>query len=323
MSLKPILNEPIPLQDPAPLGSSIRSSAVSGDSQEIKTPSQQNVTKSQTEIRGPSQEKEERLQDLTLDKVLKINTQSVDFGDVLPGQILEETIIILNNLPNTKVPFKIKVNCLTKEFEELDEYVYSMRRPNPSDAYNYNDIFLIVLAQKAISYYKLAIKVPLHFEEVEILGNIEISSAESPAMNITIPIRSRIVLPRIKCEKMIHLKSLDMSLIKLYMKTPKRQDFRISLKNLSKIPCVAEPSILKNDRNSSFMDFNFYPAQITLTPQVSSNFMMSVKCNLGEGEPTNKEVRVVLVVSLRNSSAVFAYPAIIVIGDGKGVETIN
>lgn len=29
----------------------------------------------------------------------------------------------------TKVHFKIKINCLTKEFDDLDEYVYSMRRP--------------------------------------------------------------------------------------------------------------------------------------------------------------------------------------------------
>lgn len=260
---------------------------------------------------------------MTLDQVLKINTQTVDFGDVFPGQILEETIIILNNLTNTKVPFKIKVNCLTKEFDELDEYVYSMRRPSPNDVFNYNDTFLILLAQKAISYYKLAIKVPLYREEAEILGNIEISSTECPAKNIIIPIRSRIVLPNIKCEKLIHIKSLNMSLIKLFMKTPKRQDFRIALKNLSKAHCVCEPSILKNDATANFMDFNFYPAQLTLNTQISTNFMMSVKCALTESELANKEVKAVLVIKVRNSSAIFAYPMIIIIGDGKGGDTIS
>lgn len=76
----------------------------------------------------------------------------------------------------TKVHFKIKVNCLSKEFDELDEYVYSMRRPTQNEVFNYNDTFLILLAPKAISYYKLAIKVPNCKEECEILGNIELSS---------------------------------------------------------------------------------------------------------------------------------------------------
>jgi len=318
-----MINEPIPPQDPASLGYKTHSSTENTNLKENKAITHQDVTGPASEVREPAHEKEERLQDMTLDQVLKINTHSVDFGDVLPGQILEETIIILNNLSNSKVPFKIKVNCLTKEFDELDEYVYSMRRPNPNDAYNYNDTFMILLAQKAISYYKLAIKVPLHRKEAEILGSIEISSSECPAKNLVIPIRSRIVLPNIKCEKMIHLKSLNMSIVKLYMKTPKRQDFRFALKNLSKIQCIGEPAILRNDVNSSFMDFSFYPAQLTLSPQVSTNFMMSVKCNLSESELASKEVKVVLVVKVKNSSAIFAYPMIIIIGDGTGGDIIG
>jgi hypothetical protein len=90
------------------------------------------------------------------------------------------------------VPFKIKINCLSKEFDELDEYVYSMRRPTTQDVFNYNDTFLILLAQKAISYYKLAIKVPNIMEEKEILGNIEISCNECKNGVIKIPIKSTI-----------------------------------------------------------------------------------------------------------------------------------
>ena len=51
-----------------------------------------------------------------------------------------------------------------------------MRRPTQNEVFNYNDTFLILLAPKAISYYKLAIKVPNCKEENEVLGNIELSS---------------------------------------------------------------------------------------------------------------------------------------------------
>ncbi|MEM7519059.1 MAG: DbpA RNA binding domain-containing protein, partial [Planctomycetota bacterium] len=49
-------------------------------------------------------------------------------------------------------------------------------RPTTQDVFNYNDTFLILLAQKAISYYKLAIKVPNIMEEKEIhqIGTIEV-----------------------------------------------------------------------------------------------------------------------------------------------------
>jgi len=137
-------------------------------------------------------QKTESLKEMNLKDVLKINSMKIDFGELFPGQILEETVIILNNLTNTKVPFKIKINCLSKEFDDLDEYVYSMRRPTTQDVFNYNDTFLILLAQKAISYYKLAIKVPNIMEEKEILGNIEISCSECQNGVITIPIKSTI-----------------------------------------------------------------------------------------------------------------------------------
>lgn len=136
--------------------------------------------------------KTESLKEMDLKDVLKINSMNIDFGELFPGQILEETVIILNNLAATKVPFKIKINCLSKEFDDLDEYVYSMRRPTTQDVFNYNDTFLILLAQKAISYYKLAIKVPNIMEEKQILGNIEISCTECQNGTITIPIKSTI-----------------------------------------------------------------------------------------------------------------------------------
>lgn len=265
----------------------------------------------------------EVLSELTLDQVLQVNVQQVDFGDLFPGQILEETLIVINKLAATKVPFKIKVNCLTKEFDELDEYVYSMRRPSPSDNFNYNDTFMILLAQKSVSYYKLAIKVPLYKEASEILGSIEISSTECQGSSIIIPIRCRIVLPKLKCEKMVHLKSINMSVIKLYMKTLQRQDFRIALKNLCPINCIAEPTILKNDQIANNIDFGFYPAQISLTPSVTINFIMTVRGSGKESDGTPNDLKALLIVKIRNSSTIFAYPMIIIMGSEKSAETSN
>lgn len=264
----------------------------------------------------PVIKREENLAEHTLQQVLKINVGQIDFGELLPGQILEENLIIMNTFSNTKVPFKIKVNCLNKEFEDLDEYVYSMRRPNNNDTYNYNDTFLILLTAKSVSYYKVAIKVPNIKEEKEIIGSIDLTSNDCQG-TITIPIRAKIVVPAIKCEKMITLKSLGLPVVKLYMKTPKRQDFRINLKNMCKLNLVAELFILKNDVELRNIDFIFYPQNVNLPPNMPMNFMMSAKCIGNEAEILNKEVHCVMVVKIKNSSAIFSYPIVILIGDGK------
>lgn len=261
-------------------------------------------------------QKVEILSEINLNQVLKVNVPFIDFGELLPGQILEENLIIMNTLQNTKIPFKIKVNCLTKEFDELDEYVYSMRRPTNAESYNYNDTFLILLTAKSVSYYKVAIKVPNIKEEKEILGSIDLVSNESPG-TINIPIKAKILVPAIKCEKMITLKSLGLPVVKLYMKTPKKQDFRINLKNMCKLAMMAELFILKNDEEYKNMEYSFYPQNVSLQPNIPINFVMSVKCIANEAEVLNKEIHSVLIVKIKNSSSIFSYPIVILIGDGK------
>ena len=249
-------------------------------------------------------------------QVLKLNVPAIDFGELLPGQILEENLKITNTLQVAKIPFKIKVNCLTKEFDELDEYVYSIRRPTNTELYNYNDTFLILLTSKSDSYYKVAIKVPNVKEEKEILGSIELTSNECPGL-ITIPIRAKVLVPAVKCEKMITLKSIGLPVVKLYMKTPKRQDFRINLKNMCKLGLIAELYVTKNEEELKCMDFSFYPQAVNLPPMTPINFTMSAKCIGNESEILNRELHVVLIVKIKSSSAIFSYPIVILIGDGK------
>lgn len=264
-----------------------------------------------------TEDSDKELNELCIDEVLKVNSNQVDFGDVFPGQIIEETIIILNSLNKTKVPFKVKVNCLSEEFEDLDEYVFSMRRPTPNETFNYNDTFLIILAQKAISYYKLAIKVPNITEPMKIMGNIEITSEKTKNSIIVIPITANITLPKLKCEKMMRIKSLNISVVKLFMKNVIRQDFRIAIKNMSNSPVFAEMAIVKNERLVDFLDFNFYPAQMCFQPLVPNNFVMCVKTRQSGMEYLNTDVHFVMIVKIRNSSIIYHFPVLLTIGDGK------
>ena len=59
----------------------------------------------------------------------------VDFGSSLPGYVLEE-VLLLRNL--TSVPFSVKTIalCFDDELNELDEYVFSVRK---EDNCEYNE----------------------------------------------------------------------------------------------------------------------------------------------------------------------------------------
>lgn len=265
----------------------------------------------------PSPEKEERLCDMTIDQVLKVSTSSIDFGELYPGQISEETVIIQNNMTSVKVPFKIKVNCLSKEFDELDEYVYSMRRPSVHDAYNYNDTFLILLAPKAVSFYKLAIKVPNIREEKDIFGSIEITSEECADSIVTVPIRSRIVMPTIRCEKMIVMKNSSIPVIKLFMKVFPRQEFRISLKNMNKTACGLELMLLFNESKQELVDVTLFPPTLILSPGMPVNFALALKALAPSSDLAGQEYRCIVVAKIKTGTPIFAYPVSVIFGDGK------
>lgn len=85
--------------------------------------------------------------------MIKPNSLFFDFNKVLPGGIKEEVLILMDSLHHTDVVIKIQVNCLVKEFDNLDEYVYSIRRPSEDNNYDYNDQFLMILKSNSVSYY--------------------------------------------------------------------------------------------------------------------------------------------------------------------------
>ena len=54
------------------------------------------------------------------------------------------------------------------------------------------------------------------------MGNVEISSEMTKTDKVIIPVRSKIVIPSLICEKVIKLKRLETPVIKLFLKTVKR-----------------------------------------------------------------------------------------------------
>ncbi len=83
---------------------------------------------------------------------------------------------------------------------------------------------------------------------------------------------------------MMMVKSLKMNVIKLYMKMLKRQEFRLSLKNLSQVNFNADVTMIRNDTLIGQIDFIFYPNQLTLNTNISTTFLMTVKSSAKDDE---------------------------------------
>lgn len=161
-----------------------------------------------------------------LKDVLKLNVQSINFGNLYPGSICEHNLDIFNKNKNN-LSFKIRILCLNETFNELDEYVFSMRR---TGGYEYNDNFLIVQAPWVKSMYKVAIKIPCVHNNEKINGLLEITSQNHPD-KIEIPLNTNITIPKLVSERMMLDQEIGCYHMKFGLKNPKRQDFKISFRN--------------------------------------------------------------------------------------------
>ena len=59
--------------------------------------------------------------------MIDLSINNIKFGVVLSGNIFEENLEVFNKTKETLV-LKIVVSCLNPELEDLDEYVYSVRK---------------------------------------------------------------------------------------------------------------------------------------------------------------------------------------------------
>lgn len=76
----------------------------------------------------------------------------------------------------------------------------------------------MVLKANSVSYYWIAIKVPNHNKPVEIFGNVVISCKLTKNNEIVIPISASLIIPEIKCEKMLKMSRFERPVLKIFFK---------------------------------------------------------------------------------------------------------
>lgn len=176
-----------------------------------------------------------KLENCSISQILFISKTSINFGTQMPGQIVNETLDIVNKT-NQDLVVQIFLDCEDSEFKELDEYVYSIRRSN---CYEYNDKHFLIMTPYSSASFKVGLKVPTVNRECENRGHMDISIQGLKTIQ-RIDLESRIVVPKVICPKTLYHKEARCEVISLAVQKGKRHDFKLPLRNQSSVPVEVE-----------------------------------------------------------------------------------
>lgn len=242
-------------------------------------------------------------------EAISVSKSNIQYGNVLPGYILENEIEIQNKI-NHNLNVKLTILCHNPELDDHDEYVYSIRKMT---IYEYNDKLLVTLPPNSTQRFKIALKVPNLKQRTFLKGsvNIYIQGVDS---NISLPISSIVELPEIICPKELYDESNDVKVIKFALKKGRKQDCKIPFKNnyLSNLELefeVIEPKTPEYKKNKIF-DILIYPNVYTVGANgmgILNLIMKPIMRNIGADEQI-KFINAVVLITIKNSSVIYHFP---------------
>jgi hypothetical protein len=103
-----------------------------------------------------------------------VSQKKIDLGSTLPGQVKEEDLQIYYKDTaklGKQLKIEVKVICESQRFDDLDEYVFGLRKPPNFD---FNDTFIIKMDPENRITLRCAVKIPNVKEEMPILGKIKL-----------------------------------------------------------------------------------------------------------------------------------------------------
>jgi hypothetical protein len=245
---------------------------------------------------------------LSLNEIISISTQRMNFGVGMPGKIVEESLDITNKT-NEDIVVQIFVDCLNAEFKESEEYIYSIRR---SHLYDYNDKHYLIMSPYSAASFRITLKVPNIKHECDILGDVKIGVRGIKGLN-KISLSSRVLVPRVICPKELFNTDMKCNIIKLAIKQGKKAESKFPLKNLSNVPVSLDLSFFtpKNVEEDPQFQCLLHPSVVNIPPGGMAFVNITLKSlkTLGRMpvDQENKSFKKVLVGTARNSALIYTY----------------
>ena len=252
-----------------------------------------------------------KLQKYSISQLLYISASCIDFGAKMPGQIVDESLEILNK-SNQDLIVSITLDCERPEFRETEEYVYSIRRSHLLD---FNDKHYLVMSPYSSASFKVTFKVP----------NVKKSSSNNGSINISIQgvkeasrisLESKIVVPKIACPKALYHSPSGCSIIKLAVRGGKKNEYKIPIQNQSNVPITvdflfhSQTYAVQEDE----IDLTMYPGTLLMSANESAFLVFSAKISRSEDSCSRRDKTVlkkVLLAKVRNTNLMYSFPVCI------------
>lgn len=269
-----------------------------------------------------SQAKENHIEEeeLRITDFLYVNKQHINYGTSFPGQILEETLEIINK-SEVDIVVQITVECLNQEFIDSDEYVFAIRRSHSAD---YNDKHFLLMSPYSSATFKLAVKVPSARMKCPIRGEttFRIQSLED---KITTTMETQSLIPKIASPKELYHADLKCKVVKFAMKNSKKLECKLPIKNHSKMAVALDFELYQPrdfDPQDRF-DCICMPSFVNLGPNALTLVNLMLKPNTAmlmekSTDPFAKEkhfFKKVLIAKCRDSSLIYSFVILIEVFD--------
>lgn len=172
----------------------------------------------------------------TIQDLIYVSTPKIDFGTVLPGQVLESTLDIVNKT-NKNIVVQIFVDC---EFRDTKQYVYSIRR---SHLFDFNDQHCLIMTPRSSASFSVTLKAPEIKKACKVLGEIDIS-IQNFSGQFNVKLESALVIPKIICPKSLFHSPSGCSIINFVVKKGGKMEFKLPLLFQGNLPMTVEFFIL-------------------------------------------------------------------------------
>jgi len=244
-----------------------------------------------------------------LEDVLQISRKEISYGYCYPGQILEESLDIVNKSGHDFV-VQIIVSCLNDELQDTEEYVFSVRR---SHLYDYNDKHYLIMAPYSVAGFKFALKVPNVRLNGKVVGQVHIS-VQGATGSYILDLSANVTLPKVFCPKELAFKGLDYKVVKLAIKEGKKQEFKIPIRNQGAAPITLELDFHEPESERDvkpLFDYLVHPNVITVAP--NSNTLTSLLLKPCKSTSSRKDAekpkseRKILVGRVKDSTLIYSF----------------
>lgn len=259
--------------------------------------------------------------------LLMFSKKEFDFKRVMPGQILEE-LLTITNPSSDNLQLKMQVVCEDSKFDELDEYVFTIRAAESGNYHHRHKTFFSPFSR---AQFRVALKVPNTKTEQLLEGKIKMSlhilnknqrdtentkgdieneyEDRESSVKFEFCIKSQIFIPKIIPSRSLVENGVE--IIRLAMKKGKKCDIKIPFKNLDDISQCYQVELIKpsvEDKDEHLACINLVGTSGIITANGTIFVNVSTKISSLYRENLIKRV---LVIKIRGSDVHLSYPLLL------------